>query len=165
MIPALYLFENLRKGNLSYAAGFATHYAVDSTFHPTIYAFEDSSRSPVAHLSFESDLGLYISRKFATPRKILTCDAVVGATFTVYDSVKRVESSVTVTGVERCLKRFFTYSKMTYKNKRQSYKYDYDYPSLAPLIDESVAFGVEAASQVLDGNLDEQLFSKSFLNK
>lgn len=164
-LPAVYVFENLAAGNPSYAAGFATHYAVDSTLHPAIYAFEDNSRSPVAHLNFESDLGLYISRKYATPRKILPYNAVVGATFTVYDSIKKVENSVTVTGVERCLKRFFSYSRITYKNKRQTYRYDYDYSSLLPLIEESEETGAKAVKCVLDGNIDGEIFSKSFLQK
>lgn len=164
-LPAVYVFENLAKGNAAYAAGFATHYAVDSTLHPTIYTFEDNSRSPVSHLNFESDLGLYISRRFATPRKILPLDYLLSSTFIVYDSVKRLESSLTVTGVERCLKRFFSYSKLSYNNKRQTYKYDYDYSSLSPLIEESVKLGTEAVKCVLDGNIDVEIFSKDFLQR
>lgn len=164
-LPAVYLFEKLATGNLSYAAGFAAHYALDSTLHPYIYAFEDKNRSPMAHLNFESDLGLYISRKYATPRKILPRDAVVGATFTVYDSIKKVENAVTVTGVERCLKRFFSYSRLSYKNKRQTYRYDYDYSSLSPAIEESADLGAEAVKCVLDGNIDENIFTNSFLQR
>ncbi len=159
------LFDILLGGNLSYAAGFATHYALDSALHPAIYAFENSTRSPFSHLNFEKDLGLYISRKYATPRKIMPRERVLAATFPIYDSVKGVEPLITVTGVERCLKRHFAYTRTVYKTKRSDYKFGYDYSALSGAVDDAVAFGAECACSVLDGKVDEKLFSLSFLEK
>lgn len=164
-IPAAELFEILRLGNLSYAAGFATHYALDCSLHTVIYAFESSSRTPLAHLKFENDLGLYISRRFATPRKIMPRDRVLAATFPVYDSIKNIEPQITVTGVERCLKRHFAYTRTIYKSKRQDYKFDYDYSSLAGAVDDAICFGVDCVRSVIDGNISAEKFSRSFLER
>ena len=71
------LFCQLIQGNPSYAAGFATHYALDCTLHPYIYAYERTKRSPFAHVKFENDLGLFISRKYGLRRKILDRKSVV----------------------------------------------------------------------------------------
>lgn len=161
--PALELFEKLDGADPSYVAGFATHYVLDCTLHPAIYAFESVHRSPFSHINFENDLGLYVSRKFATPRRILPRETVEGATFTVYDCIRRVNGDITLTGVERCLKRHFSYTRLVYKNKRQTYKYDYNYSSLAPAVDEAVGLGVRAVGCVLDNNLDPDIFSKQFL--
>ena len=142
-LPPIELFEILMGGNMSYCAGFATHYALDCTLHPAIYAFESNSKAPLSHLNFEKDLGLYISRKYATPRKIIPRDRVVAATFPIYDSVKNIEPLITVTGVERCLKRHFAYTRTIYKSKRSDYKFGYDYSSLSGAVDDAVADGVD----------------------
>ena len=164
-IPADKLFTELDCTNPSYCAGYATHYALDCTLHPAIYAFENEKKSPVAHFNFESDLGLYISRKYATPRKILPREAVIGATFTVYDCIKKVDDSITLTGIERCLKRHFTYTKYIYKNKKQTYKYDYDYSSLAGSISDAIDLGVKAVKCVLNRDIAAEIFDKQFLQK
>lgn len=164
-IPAAELFASLCQGDKSYLAGFAAHYALDCTLHPAVYAFENTTKSPMAHIAFESDLGLYISRKYAVPRKILPREKVVGATFPVYDSVKLLDDGVTVTGVERCLKRHFTYTRYVYRNKKQTYKFDYDYASLSGAVEDGVRFGKEAVTRALDGDIDEAVFSRSFLEK
>ena len=164
-MPAENLFSLLLSGNKSYLAGFATHYALDCTLHPAIYAYESNFKSPLTHLNFERDLGLYISRKYATPRKIIPRERVLAATFALYDSVKTIEPLITVTGVERCLKRHFTYTRTMYKTKRSDYKYDYDYSSLSGAVDDAVSLGVECVSSVLDGKVDGKLFSRSFLEK
>lgn len=164
-MPAEDLFAILKDGNLSYLAGFATHYALDSMLHPVIYAFEANCRSPLAHINFERDLGLYISRKYATPRKIIPRERVLAATFTLYDCVKNLEPLITVTGVERCLKRHFAYTRTMYKTKRSDYKYDYDYSTLSGAVDDAVSLGVECVESVLDGRVDSELFSRSFLEK
>lgn len=164
-LPADELFNRLDCANPSYCAGFATHYALDCTVHPAVYALESEKRSPLAHFGFESDLGLYISRKYATPRKILPREAVLGSTFAVYDCIKRVEDGVTLTGVERCLKRHFAYTRYLYKTKKQAYKYDFDYSSLAGTIDEAIDFGVEAVRCVLERNIAPEVFSRKFLQK
>lgn len=164
-LPADRLFEDLDCTNPSYCAGFATHYALDCTIHPAVYAFENEKKSPVAHYNFESDLGLYISRKYSTPRKILPREAVVGATFAVYDCIKKVNDSVTLTGIERCLKRHFSYTRYLYKKKKQNYKYDFDYSSLAGSISEAIDLGAEAVKCVLDRNISSEIFNKEFLQK
>lgn len=157
------LFEKLKDGNPSYAAGFATHYALDCTLHPCIYAYESTKRSPFAHVSFENDLGLYISRKFAVGRHILPREHVLACTGAVYDSIKRVEPLVTVTGVERCLKRHFTYTRFIFRTKRMRYKCGYDFGKLTETVNEAVALGLKAATCILDGDVDGDIFGKSFL--
>ncbi|MDE7453612.1 MAG: zinc dependent phospholipase C family protein [Clostridia bacterium] len=157
------LFEKLIEGNPSYAAGFATHYALDSTLHPKIYAYERTKRSPLTHVKFENDLGLYISRKFHTRRTIIPREKLLACTSPVYDSVKKVEPLVTITGVERCLKRHFAYSKFLYRFKRQNYKCRYDFSALSDDIDKSIKTGVAAVKSVLDGNPDPEIFNKKFL--
>ncbi len=157
------VFAALKEGNLSYAAGWATHYALDCTIHPAVYAFEESSRAPLAHLAFEKDIGLYVSRKYNTPRKIMPKEDVLAGCSPVYDSIKKLDPSVTFTGVERCLKRFFSYSRAVYARKKQSYRFEYDYSSLAPLLEEAVVLGTEAVKCVLTDDTDEEIFKKSFL--
>jgi len=164
-LPAEEIFDLLKDGNPSYCAGFATHYALDCTLHPAIYAFESTVKSPLSHINFERDLGLYISRKFATPRKIIPRERVLAATFILYDCVSRIEPAITVTGVERCLKRHFTYTRSIYRTKRQDYKFDYDYSSLSGAVDDAVSFGVQCVCSVLDKRVDEELFSRSFLER
>jgi hypothetical protein len=161
----LELFKELAAKNKSYAAGFATHYAADCTLHPAVYAFVNAHPSKFAHLSFENDLGLYCSRHYSSPRKILPKKDVVSKTFTIYDSIKNICDDVTLTGVERCLKRHFLYSKFMYKTRHTSYKYDYDFSSLNGALDDAVSLGCKAVKCVLSGDIDSDVFSKSFLEK
>lgn len=162
-LDAQFVFENLKEAHPSYAAGYATHYALDSTLHPAVYAFEATSRAPFAHLAFEKDLGLYVSRKFSTPRKIMPKEDVCGATSAIYDAVKKLDGSITLTGVERCLKRYFAYTRSVYARKKQTYKFDYDYSSLSPLIDAAIEKGVKAVECILDKNIDNSVFADAFL--
>lgn len=164
-LPADELFDKLLGANPSYVAGFATHYAMDCTLHPAIYAFEESKKAPFAHLYFENDLGLYISRKYAVQRKILPRDEVVGATFAVYDAIRRVEDGVTVTGIERCLKRHFSFTRLIYRKKKQTYRYEFDYTTLSGAVEDGVELGVAAVESVLSGKADRNIFNKSFLEK
>ncbi len=164
-LDAQFVFENLIQGNISYAAGFATHYALDSTLHPAVYAFEETSRAPFAHLAFEKDIGLYVSRKYSTPRKIMPRDDVCGCASAIYDAVKRLDDGITLTGVERCLKRYFAYTRAVYMRKRQTYKFDYDYSSLAPLIEQGIEKGVKCAACIIKGDIDKDLFARSFLQR
>ena len=157
------LFEKLISGNPSYVAGFATHYALDSTLHPKIYAYERTRRSPLTHVKFENDLGLFISRKFHIRRTIIPREKLLACTGTVYDTVKKVEPLVTISGVERCLKRHFAYSKFLYRFKRQNYKCKYDFSTLSEDIDQSITFGTEAVKSILDGEVPFDIFNKDFL--
>ena len=153
-----YLFEQLVRGNLSYAAGFATHYALDTVIHPLVYEFERGRRSPFAHIGFENDLGLYISRKFKMRRKIIPKDEVLSCTSSVYDSMKKVEPLITITGVERCLKRHFTWTRYIYGVKRQEYKCGYDFSMLDEKVDEAIALGAKAVECVMERNIDPEIF-------
>lgn len=164
-MPAVELFDILKEGDLSYACGFATHYALDCTLHPAVYAFESSSKVAFAHMRFESDLGLFISRKYAVTRRILPRESVLGATFAVYDAISKVEPEVTVTGVERCLKRYFVYTRELFKRKRTSYALPYDFSSLSGAVDDAVSFGAECVESVVSGNIDADTFSRSFNEK
>lgn len=159
------LFEKLICGNLSYAAGFATHYALDCTLHPDVYAYESTKRSPFTHSKFENDLGFFISRKYGICRRIIPREQLLACTSPVYDSVKRVEPLITMTGVERCLKRYFTYTSFIYRTKRQRYKCDYDFTGLDKNVESAVELGYKAVQCVLENDIDEQIFDKQFLNK
>lgn len=159
------LFTKLIEGNLCYAAGFATHYALDCTLHPAVYEYEETSKKPMAHQRFESDLGLYISKFYGIRRTILPREKILECTFPIYDSVKLLEPSFTVTGVERCLKRHFSYTRYLYKTKKQTYKCNYDFSSLAGLVEEAVELGVKAVKCVLSKDIDGAIFGKEFLQR
>lgn len=161
-VAARELFEILARGDKSYACGFATHYATDSLLHPTVNAFAASKKTPLSHMRFEADLGLYISRKFAITRRILPHERVLNATFGMYDSMVKFEPQITLTGVERCLKRHFAISRELLKRKRTKYAVNYDFSSLSGLIDDAVSFGVECVESVADGNIDGELFALPF---
>ncbi len=159
------LFEDLSKGDLSYCAGFATHYALDTTLHPVVYAYENMHRSPFAHQRFENDLGLYISKFYGVRRGILPKESILAQTFNVYDSIRFFRPTVTVTGIERCLKRHFTYTRYLYKTKRQNYKCKFDFLSLSGVIEEGENLGLAAVKCVLSGDIDGAIFKSSFLQK
>lgn len=165
VIDPFTLFEALAAENKSYAAGFATHYALDCTLHPAIYAYEKNSKSPLSHMRFEADLGLFISRKYMIQRRIMPRERVVSSTFAIYDSIVKIEPEITVTGVERCLKRHFSYTRALVKNKKQVYACDYDFHSLSGAVDDAVSFGVDCVSSVISGKLSENMFSRSFLQQ
>ena len=154
--------QTLKAGNLSYAAGFAAHYALDSALHPAVCTFAKSARTPFAHILFEQDIGLYVSRLYGIPRRILPREEVCGATFAVYDAVRLLDDKITLNGVERCLKRFFAYTRAAYARKRQTYRFDYDYSSLAPLIAEAIESGVKCVAAAADGDFDGGLFAADF---
>lgn len=162
---AVDFFKRLYLGNRSYAAGYATHYALDCTVHPTVYAFCEGKKSPFAHQNFEKDIGLYVSKFYRMRRTILPKEHVLQCTSAVYDSIKLVEPSVTVTGVERCLKRHFSYTRYLYRNKKQTYKCDYDFSLFAGIIEDAIELGVQTAECVLKGDIDTEVFSKRFLQR
>ena len=163
--PAKQLFEKLAQGNKSYLAGFATHYAADSAMHPAIYAYERTKRSPVAHTRFEKDLGLFVSRKYCMRRIILPRESVLACTYAVYDAVKRFEPSITVTGVERCLKRHFNYTRYEFCVKRQTFKCKYDFSTLSSALDDAVDLGVKCVTSALEGDFGGEIFGREFLSK
>ncbi len=165
MQDACGFFKKLSLGNPSYAAGFATHYALDSMIHPIVYAYESGKKSPFAHQKFERDIGLYVSKFYGVRRSILPREYLLACTGPVYDSIKLVEPCVTVTGVERCLKRHFSYTRYLYRNKKQVYKCDYDFSLFAGVIEDAVNFGVKAAECVLKGDIDGEIFSRKFLQR
>ena len=159
------LFCMLADGNPSYAAGWASHYALDCTLHPAIYALEKETKSPLGHQKIESDLGLFISKYYAMRRRILPRESVLPGTGAVYDSMKPIAPFITVTGVERCLKRHFGYTRYIYKTKKQAYKYGFDYSSFAGAVEEAVTLGVQAVKCVLSKDIDGVIFKKEFLQR
>lgn len=159
------LFRKLYLGNSSYATGFATHYALDSVIHPYVYAYEETKRSPLAHQTFEKDIGLYVSKFYRIRRTILPREYVLASTGPIYDSIKLVSPTVTVTGVERCLKRHFNYTRYLYRTKKQTYKCQYDFSVFAGAIEEGITLGVKAVECVLTGDIDPVVFGKEFLQK
>ena len=138
---------------------------MDCTLHPAVYAFESGKKSPLTHMKFENDLGLYISRKFAIPRNILPRERILAETFAVYDCIVKVEPKVTVTGIERCLKRHFTYTRTLLKTKKQEFTFNYDFRSLSGAVDDAVSMGTACVKAVISGDISSELFSRSFLEK
>ena len=159
------LIETLARVNVSYTAGFATHYALDCTLHPSIYAFERTSKSPLSHVRFENDLGLFISKYFGIRRTIMPRERLLENTFAVYDAIKLIEPDVTVTGIERCLKRHFAYTRWLYKTKKQTYVCEYDFSALAGAVEEAVELGIKCVKCVLSGDIDGGIFNKEFLQR
>ena len=97
------LFSHLAKKSTSYAAGFAAHYALDCTLHPVIYAFERLSRAPFSHIRFEGDIGLFVSRKYGIPRRIMPPERILRCSFSVYDSIRTAVPEVTLCGIEHSI--------------------------------------------------------------
>ena len=159
------LFSKLANGNFGYAAGFAAHYALDCTLHPVVYSYQRGSRSPLAHQTFEGDLGLYISRFYSIRRGIMPKDKVLSCTYGVYDSIKTILPEITVTGTERCLKRYFSFTRYNFKSKRQSYKCNFDFSSVAGLLEEAIDLGVKCINSLCFKEVDPALFNKSFLQR
>ena len=159
------VFSALMNGNPSYAAGYATHYALDSTLHPAVYAYEALHSHPLAHQHMENDLGLYISKFYSTRRSIIPRENVLACTGPIYDSVKPLFPFITVTGVERCLKRHFNYTRYLYRTKKQSYKYALDFTTLAGAVEDAVSLGIDAVKCVISGDIDGAIFEKSFLQR
>ena len=52
-----------------------------------------------------------------------------------------------------------------YMRKRQTYSFDYDYSSLSDAIEDGLERGAAAVRCVLDGNIDPNVFAKSFLQR
>ena len=89
---------------------------------------------------------------------------MLACTSPVYDSMKKIEPLITITGVERCLKRHFAWTKYSYGVKRQNYKCKYDFSLLDEKIDEAIDLGVKAVECVLNGDIDTEIFSSDFHN-
>jgi hypothetical protein len=159
------VFESLLGGNQSYLLGFATHYAADSALHPSVYAFEKGKHSPLTHFKFEADLGLYTARKFQIARHILPRECVLGATSAIYDTIKKYDPTVTLLGVERCLKRHFRYTQFLYRMKKLSYYYDYEYAALDGALEIALNRGRDCMESLLCGKVDKDLFGLEFLQK
>lgn len=159
------LFNAIKDGNPAYIAGFATHYALDSTLHPAVYEYEKKHKSPLSHQRFEGDLGLYISKLYGVRRTIIPRERLLECTGPVYDSIKLSEPTVTVTGVERCLKRHFTYTRYLYRTKTQSYKCLYDFTLLENAVKEAEEYGLLCAKHALSGDIDGAIFNREFLQK
>lgn len=159
------LIERLSGGNLSYASGFAAHYALDSTLHPAVYSFVNAHHSPLSHVNFESDLGLYISRLLGIRRSIIPREKLLACTSAVYDSIKLIEEGVTMTGIERCIKRHFAYTRYLYKRKSANYKCAYPFHELEEVVQGAVQTGEKCVRAVLGGEIRQELFSSPFLAK
>ena len=162
---AAQLFSALMRGNAAYCAGWATHYALDCTVHPFVYACEAAKRGAFIHQKYERDLGLYVSRRSGLRRMILPRESVVACTPTVCDAVRRVLPQITVSGTENCLKRHFLYSLRQFKSKKQEFELDCDYSEAYKAFERGTELGVRAAECVICGDIDSEIFSKSFLQK
>ena len=162
-LPAAEVFEKLAKKDKSYCAGWATHYALDSAIHPHVYAYEHTHRGIFLHRKYEADLGLYITRKSGARRIIIPKDKMMACTPAVCDSVRPLLPDVTPAGVQLCLKRYFLYSRSLFNSKSQEFSLPCDYSQTYEAYLEAVEAGAEMVRRVLDGDIDEKIFDKSFL--
>lgn len=159
------LFEKLLLGDISYCAGWATHYALDCTVHPFVYAYENAHRGLFLHQRYERDLGLYVSRKSGMRRTLMPRESVIGCTPAVCDSIRKVLPHITPAGTDCCLKRYFAYTLRLFKNKKQRFDLCCDYSRAYEAFERGVELGVEAVRCVLEGNIDGEIFKNSFLQK
>ncbi len=159
------LFEKLKEGNAAYCAGWATHYALDCTIHPLVYAYEREHKGAFLHQRYERDLGLYISRRCGERRMILPKDSVMACTPAVCDSVKKVLPYITAAGTASCLKRHFAYTLRQFRAKKQRFELDCDFAAAYSAFLNALDFGADAVRCALDGDIREEIFNKSFLQK
>ena len=159
------LFEKLLKGNRAYCAGWATHYALDCTIHPFVYAYENTHRGVFLHQKYERDFGLYVSRKTQMRRIILPKEKLMECTLAVCDSIRNVLPYVTPAGTAACLKRHFIYTRRQFRTKKQEYTLNCNYGETYKAFERSLDLVEKAAECLLDGKIDAEIFSKSFLQK
>ncbi len=159
------LFEKLVQGNAAYCAGWAAHYALDCTVHPAVYAYENAYRGLLLHQKFESDLGLYVSRKLGIRRTILPQDRVVACAPAVCDSVRRVLPRLTAAGTSACLKRHCLYARRIYAGLSDRYRLEADYAPAFEAFEKGTELGVRAVNCVLQKNISPEVFSRPFLQK
>ena len=79
--------------------------------------------------------------------------------------MKTILPEITVTGTERCLKRYFSFTRYNFKSKRQSYKCNFDFSSVAGLLEEAIDLGVKCINSLCFKEVDPALFNKSFLQR
>lgn len=159
------LFEQLSKGDTAYCAGWATHYALDCTVHPFVYAYEGAHRGLLLHQRYERDLGLYVSRKRGVRRTIMPREKMLACTFTVCDTVKKAVPYISAAGTARCLERYYFYTRRLFKSKKLEFSLDCDYSQPYRAFERSIELGIRAVECVLDGDIDPEVFNKSFLQK
>ncbi len=159
------LFEKLAEGNAAYCAGWATHYALDCTVHPFVYAWQESHRGAFLHQRYERDLGLYVSRRCGVRRMILPREKVLECTLAVCDSIKKALPYISAAGTANCLKRHFAYTRRVFKSKKQEFDLDCDYSEAYKAFERGCELGVKACECVLNKNIDREIFSKEFLQK
>ena len=159
------VFAALKEGNLSYAAGWATHYALDCTVHPFVYAYEETHKGAFLNQRYERDFGLYVSRRCNMRRMILPRERVLDCTFAACDSVKRLLPYINAAGTASCLKRHFAYTLRQFKSKKQQFELDCDYSETYKAFERGLELGVKCVESALDKNIDGEIFNKSFLQK
>lgn len=164
-MAAAELFEKLCKGNAAYCAGWATHYALDCTVHPFVYAYEETHKGAFLHQRYERDFGLYVSRRCNMRRMILPRERVLDCTFAACDSVKRLLPYINAAGTASCLKRHFAYTLRQFKSKKQQFELDCDYSETYKAFERGLELGVKCVESALDKNIDGEIFNKSFLQK
>ncbi len=158
------LFEAFRGGDPSYIAGFATHYAMDSVLHPYVYACQDGRHKHFPfHMKFENDLGLYISKELGVPRDRMPKDVILSKTEKICENLALVDDRASLKGTKKCLNAFDKYIKHFYKIRKDTYRVkNYDFDSLHDPLMKALDKGVLCVEQVLDGNLDPDIFEIGF---
>ncbi|MCD8294825.1 MAG: hypothetical protein LUE27_06255 [Clostridia bacterium] len=152
------------KGDPSYIAGFATHYAMDSILHPYVYMCQDErhKRFPF-HMKFENDLGLFISKDLGLTRDRMPKDVILSKAPKIYENLALVDDRASLKGTEKCLKDFDKYVDHFYKVCKDTYRVkSYDFDSLHEPLQQAIQKGVLCVEQVLDGDIDPALFETGF---
>ena len=162
-LPAAEIFEKLAQKDKSYCAGWVTHYALDSAIHPYVYAYKHTHKGILLHRKYEADLGLYISRKSGARRIIIPKEKLLACTPAVCDSMRSLMPGITPSCVQSCLKRYFLYSRSLFNSKSQEFALPCDYSSAYSAYLSAVEEGSEMVRRVLDGNIEPEIFKKSFL--
>lgn len=157
------LFKALARANGAYAAGFATHYALDSTMHPVIYALEARTSAPFAHILLEADIGLFTSKKYGIGRRILPRERVMKCADGVYAAVRGVLGDITPFGVQRCLARHYAYTRAALFARKSRYTFGFDYSPIFPVMERAISLGCDCVSAISSGDISPSLFGASFL--
>ncbi|MCD8200865.1 MAG: zinc dependent phospholipase C family protein [Clostridia bacterium] len=155
------LFTKLAKGDVSYLLGFATHYALDSFFHPSVYGYAGTNHKK--HVAIESDMGSFISKTYGKDKVIFSKKENTAEAEKLYESILPVIPKATKRRIRRTLGFFYLYTRNLYRKRTFRYKCDFDFTSLESLLSLATDFTVNLVTALAHGDLDKADFSRKFL--
>ncbi len=156
------VFEALLQGDFSYLAGFCTHYALDSKFHPPVYDFA-KGHGFMTHVRLEADLGRYFSEKFKINRDIIDWDRVILCKQPILESITKLVPSITDKKLERGMKRHYRYTIRMKKGCKDKYKTKYNFSLFDSPTVEAVDFAVKLICEMSKGHLPKSDLKAGFL--